>query len=73
MTQNGWVWSALALCILIVVISNLIPSVAMVLSLVTLSLSQWIIIIAAGFGSLIITQIALRIFRKVWIDSEAIQ
>ena len=71
-TKNTWVWGALILCILIVVVSNLIPSVAMVLSLVTLSLSQWGIIIAAGFSSLVLTQIALRIFRKVLIEREAI-
>ena len=63
-TKNLWVWGALALCILIVVISNLIPAVALVLSLIPLSLSQWGIITLFGFASLLLTQIALRIFRK---------
>ncbi|MDX1313945.1 MAG: cation transporting ATPase C-terminal domain-containing protein, partial [Eudoraea sp.] len=63
-TKNAWVWAALVLCVLIVVISNLIPGVALVLSLVPLSISQWGIIALFGMGSLVLTQLALFIFRK---------
>ncbi|MCX2719912.1 cation-translocating P-type ATPase [Lentiprolixibacter aurantiacus] len=63
-TKNAWVWGALVLCVLIVAISNLIPSVAMVLSLVPLSLWQWVIITLFGFASLLLTQITLQVFRK---------
>ena len=68
-TKNPWVWSSLILCILIVVVSNLIHSVAEVLSLVSLSITQWGIILAFGLGSLIITQLALHVFRSMRFDS----
>jgi Ca2+-transporting ATPase len=59
-SKNPWVWAALLLCTLIVLLSNLIPIVAETLSLVKLTLQQWGIIAAFGFGSLVVTQLALR-------------
>ncbi|MGI9546822.1 MAG: cation-translocating P-type ATPase [Flavobacteriaceae bacterium] len=60
-TKNPWVWAALVLCTLIVLISNLIPIVAETLSLVKLSLQQWGIIAVFGFGSLVLTQLVKRL------------
>jgi len=60
-TKNPWVWAALILCTLIVLISNLIPIVAETLSLVQLSLQQWGIIAVFGFGSLLLTQLVKRL------------
>ena len=60
-TKNPWVWAALILCTLIVLISNLIPIVAETLSLVQLTLQQWGIIAVFGFGSLLLTQLVKRL------------
>ena len=60
-TQNPWVWGALILCVIIVVITNLIPVVAETLSLVPLTLGQWAIIGVFGLGSLVLTQLIKRL------------
>ena len=60
-TKNPWVWAALLLCGLIVLLSNLIPIVAETLSLVKLTLQQWGVIAVFGLGSLVLTQLVLRI------------
>ena len=60
-TQNKWIWAALVLCTIIVLISNLIPPVADVLSLVNLTLQQWGLIVLFGFSSLLLTQLVKRL------------
>ncbi|MBT8223849.1 MAG: HAD-IC family P-type ATPase, partial [Eudoraea sp.] len=60
-TKNPWVWGALVLCILIVILSNLIPVVAEALSLVNLSLEQWGVIAIFGLASLVLTQLIKRL------------
>ncbi|MBT8292220.1 MAG: cation transporting ATPase C-terminal domain-containing protein, partial [Eudoraea sp.] len=55
-TKNPWIWGALLLCILIVILSNLIPVVAEALSLVKLSLEQGGVIAIFGLASLVLTQ-----------------
>ncbi len=60
-TSNAWVWAALLLCSLIVLISILIPPIADALSLVTLTYNHWIIIVLFGFGSLVLIQIIKRL------------
>ncbi len=60
-TKNVWVWGALILCTLIVLVTNLIPVVAETLSLVPLTLQQWSIIVLFGLGSLLLTQLIKRL------------
>ena len=60
-TLNPWVWYAIALCIFITGIAYFIPPVAQALSLVSLSLDKFGLIILFGFGSLLLTQIFKRI------------
>ncbi len=62
-TKNLWVWAALLICGIIVLVSNLIPPIASTLSLVPLTIAQWGLIAGFGVASLVITQIALRVYR----------
>ncbi len=59
-TKNKWIWAAILLCSVIVLIANLIPPVVEVLSLVDLTFRQWGLIVLFGFSSLLLTQIVKR-------------
>lgn len=63
-TKNPWVWAALLICAVIVLVSNLIPPIAYTLSLVPLSFELWGLIVGFGVVSLLITQIALLVYRR---------
>ena len=60
-TRNPWVWAALLLCVVVIIIANLISPVADALSLVHISYDQWGIITIFGFGSLLLTQLIKRL------------
>ncbi|HYG14903.1 MAG TPA: cation-translocating P-type ATPase [Bacteroidia bacterium] len=57
-TRNRQVWYALAISVLILVMVHFIPPVAAALSIGHLTLQEWTIVIAAGFISLIVAQLA---------------
>jgi len=61
-TRNPWVWRALIMCVLIVVLAYSIPLVREVLSLVPLSGYQMMLVAIFGLASLLITQLLKRIF-----------
>jgi Ca2+-transporting ATPase len=60
-TTNPWIWGALGLSILILVLAYEIPILERVLSLVTLTSGQFLIIGLFGIGSLLLTQIIKRL------------
>lgn len=60
-TINPWIWGALGLSILILVLAYEIPILERVLSLVTLTSGQFLIIFLFGIGSLLLTQIIKRL------------
>lgn len=55
-TTNPWIWGALLLSILILVLAYEIPILERVLSLVTLTSGQFIVVGLFGLGTLLITQ-----------------
>ena len=60
-TTNPWIWGALVLSILILVLAYEIPILERVLSLVTLTTSQFLIVGLFGFSTVIITQFIKRL------------
>lgn len=61
--QNKYVWGALALCLLLLVLAVHIPPVAAVLSLVALPASGWTVVVAASLVPLGIGQLYLALRR----------
>ncbi len=59
-TKNPWIWGALALSLLILVVVYHIPVVAEVLNLVPLNIEQIVTIGSFGFAGLLLTQILKR-------------
>lgn len=47
-TKNGWVWGALAVCIVLTLIAVYVPPLAQVLDVVPPTLEQWEIVVAAS-------------------------
>lgn len=60
-TTNAWIWAALTLCLLIMVVVYEVPLFREVLSLVHLSLSEFGLVLLFAAGSVLITQLAKRI------------
>lgn len=60
-TINPWIWAALMLSIIIVILAYNIPVLQEVLSLVALSFSQLLMIILFGLGSILLTQLLKRL------------
>lgn len=60
-TLNPWVWYAIVLCLLITGAAYFTPPIAKALSMVSLSLDKFALVVLFGFGSLLLTQIAKRI------------
>ncbi|PKV50633.1 Ca2+-transporting ATPase [Aquimarina sp. MAR_2010_214] len=60
-TTNLWVWVAIALSICIMIIAYYIPVLQQVLSLVQLSVEQFVTVSIFGVGTLILTQIIKRL------------
>lgn len=59
--KNRWVWGALVLSLAIIFVSYNIPIVKEVLSLVTLTLDQYVFVVIFALGSLVLTQIVKRL------------
>jgi Ca2+-transporting ATPase len=60
-TTNAWIWGALALSIVILVLANIIPVLERVLSLVLLTSQEFFIICVFGLGTLVISQSLKRL------------
>ncbi|TVZ27575.1 Ca2+-transporting ATPase [Gillisia sp. Hel_I_86] len=59
--HNKWVWAAMVLSVLLVVIAYLIPAVREALSLLPLTIEQYLIVFFAGISSVVIIQVFKRI------------
>jgi Ca2+-transporting ATPase len=64
-TTNPWVWSAILLCILIIIVAYISAPIAKALSIGNISCEQFMLIISFGFGALIIAQLIKRIGKTV--------
>lgn len=60
-TTNLWVWLAIILCVLLTVTAYFTPPIAKALSMIYLSFDKLILIVAFGFGSLLLAQLIKRI------------
>ena len=60
-TTNPWIWAAIVFCIFLTALAYLLPPVANVLSLGTLTHDQIILVMIFGLGSLAITQFIKRV------------
>jgi Ca2+-transporting ATPase len=60
-TTNAWIWGALALSIVVLVLANIIPVLERVLSLVLLTSQEFFIICVFGLGTLVISQSLKRL------------
>ena len=59
-TTNPWIWAAIVFCIFLTALAYLLPPVANVLSLGTLTYDQIILVMIFGLGSLAISQFIKR-------------
>ena len=60
-TTNPWIWAAIVFCIFLTALAYLLPPVANVLSLGTLTYDQIILVMIFGLGSLAISQFIKRV------------
>ena len=60
-TTNPWIWCALGLSIFILIFAYQIPIMGRILSLVTLTSGQFLVVALFGLGTLILTQIIKRL------------
>jgi Ca2+-transporting ATPase len=60
-TTNPWIWAAIVFCILLTTLAYLLPPVANVLSLGTLTYDKIILVMLFGLGSLAISQFIKRV------------
>jgi Ca2+-transporting ATPase len=59
-TRNAFVWYALILCIIIIVVFYLVPSLKEILGLQTLDTTMWLIILGASFAPVLLIQLFKR-------------
>lgn len=59
-TRNAFVWYALILCIIIIVVFYLVPSLKEILGLQTLDITMWLIILGASFAPVLLIQLFKR-------------
>jgi hypothetical protein len=62
-TRNAFVWSAIALCLVILAAANLIPVVADALKLVPLESETWMVVLGLSFVPVLFRQIAALVRR----------
>jgi Ca2+-transporting ATPase len=62
-TRNKFVWGALALCLAALAAAYIIPGMRDILSLQTLTMNDWLLILASSFAPLVIIQV-IKLFHK---------
>jgi Ca2+-transporting ATPase len=64
-TRNAFVWYALVLCILIIAVFYLVPSLKVILGIQTLNTTIWLIIVGTSFAPVLLIQLFKRVLRII--------
>jgi len=59
--RNKWVWAAIVMSVFLIVIAYLIPVIREALTLLPLTIGQYLIVFFAGLGALILIQVVKRL------------
>lgn len=64
-TRNGWLWSSLLLCAILLALPPYLPPAALLLNLVPPTAEMWSVVLLFSFGPMIVTQ-AISAVVRVW-------
>ncbi|REG78374.1 cation-translocating P-type ATPase [Algoriphagus antarcticus] len=64
-TRNAFVWYALILCIIIMAVFYLVPSLKAIIGLQTLDTTMWLIIVGTSFAPVVLIQLFKRMFKII--------